>query len=767
MKPKASLTQPKSFGDKIDFNEYWNVIRDQRYLIIATFICVFASCLFYLYKAPRIYQATVSLQVDKDSDNALAGVKGVVVQNRQDPDYLQTVAKNLKSRTLVKAVIKDLKLESDVRYRNSKDVIKSVSEDITVAPIRATRLIEVKANHTDPQKAALVVNTLVSTFIKSNTDDQSSKSMEAYKLLTEEAKSMKTKVDRDEEAVHRFKESNQVVSFDDTENVVLLALKQRQLDLERAVSESISKTQLANELDNLIKGGLSADGAQMAVLQQHGGRLTGIQELKKSLTEKESQLANMTQRYRAEHPTIVRLKDEVGSLRRAFERESRGLVEAVRAEARIAQSVEVAFRKALGDQEQKLLTMNKLKILHDSLNRELQQSKLLYEKITSRLKEIEVTANFKDKNITAVDMADTPLKPIKPSVLLTLLLGALGGLAVAIGLAFFVDYINDTIKTQDDIEAHLQVPFLGYVPSIRRESVMERDLEAHTNPTSISSEGFRTLRAAIALAQTPENLRTVVVTSTIPSEGKSLVASNYAIVSAQSGLRTLLVDADLRRPSVHKPFGIESTVGLSAYLLEQVTDISEIIHTSKVPNLDVVCCGSIPMIPSELIGSKRMEKFLLEMRDRYDRVVFDCPPVGAVSDALVLGTLADGVVFVVKFNKIHRDHAVKSVQRIQSAGINIFGVVINDIDYKNSQYYYSEYYSNQIASPEFGEAGGQPAAAVAGVPLAAVGANGAGHAGGSNGAVKTASVPLTATLAVNPRRPSVSDRAVFKVNRNS
>ena len=763
MNSKGSLTQSKSLGDKIDFNEYWNVLRDQRYLIIATFICVFASCLFYLYKAPRIYQATVSLMVDRNSDNPL-GVKGVVMTDRQDPDYLQTVAKNLKSRTLVKTLIEEEKLKTDVRYSNSRDLIKSVSEDITVAPIRATRLIEVKVNHTDPEKAARMANTLVTNYIKQNSDDQSSKSQEAFKNLTEEAKTMKSKVDRDEVAVHRFKEENQVVSFDDTENPVLLGLKQRQLDLERSLSESITKTQLANELDNLVKGGLSAEGAQMAVLQQHGGKLSAIQDLKKSLTEKESQLANLAQRYRDEHPTIVRLRDEVRSLRGAFERESRALVDAVRADARIAQSVEVAFRKALGDQEQKLLTMNKLKILHDSLNRELQQSKLLYEKITSRLKEVEVTSSFKDKNIKPVDMADAPLKPIKPSVVLTLLLGALGGLAVALGLAFFVDYVNDTIKTQDDIEAHLQVPFLGYVPSIKRESVVERDLEAHSNPTSISSEGFRTLRAAMSLSQAQENLRTIVVTSTIPSEGKSLVASNYAIVSAQSGLRTLLVDADLRRPSVHKAFGIDSMVGLSAYLMEQVTDPAEIIHTSKVPNLDVVCCGSIPMIPSELIGSKRMEKFLLDMRDRYDRVVFDCPPVAAVSDALVLGTLADGVVFVVKFNKIHRDHAVKSIQRLQGAGINIFGTVVNDIDYKNSQYYYSEYYSNQIASPEFGEASG---GAGAGSTGGSSGTNGGSHSGSTNGSVKTAAAPLTATLRTSTRRPAGVEKASFKVNRNS
>ena len=231
-----------------------------------------------------------------------------------------------------------LKLKEDVRYAKTRDVIRSVTEDITVAPIRATRLIEVKANHTDPQMAATMVNTLVQIYVKQNTDDQSSKSMEAYKLLTEEAKTMKQKVDKDEVAVHQFKESNQVVSFDETDNVVLLALKQRQIDLEKAKSDSMSKTQLAEEIERSIASGLSPEAAQVALLQQSGGRLTAIQDLKRTLAEKESLLANAAQRYRAEHPTMVRLNDEVRSLRSAYERESRAIVEGDRKSTRLNSS---------------------------------------------------------------------------------------------------------------------------------------------------------------------------------------------------------------------------------------------------------------------------------------------------------------------------------------------------------------------------------------------------------------------------------------------
>jgi capsular exopolysaccharide synthesis family protein len=183
------------------------------------------------------------------------------------------------------------------------------------------------------------------------------------------------------------------------------------------------------------------------------------------------------------------------------------------------------------------------------------------------------------------------------------------------------------------------------------------------------------------------------VTSTIPSEGKSLVASNLAIVQAQAGFKTILVEADLRRPTVHKVFQLHSPIGLAGYLTGEAKTIDEIVHKTEVPNLDAICCGAIPSSPSELIGSQRMSQFIEDLRQRYDRVVLDCPPISAVSDPLVVGSVADGIIFVSKFNKVRRDHVRKVVQRIQNAGVQIIGVVLNDIDFEGrDSYYYSYYY---------------------------------------------------------------------------
>jgi len=313
-------------------------------------------------------------------------------------------------------------------------------------------------------------------------------------------------------------------------------------------------------------------------------------------------------------------------------------------------------------------------------------------------------------NIVLVDPAPVPTGPVKPKVILTVILGVFGGILAGIGLAFFVNYLDDSIKSQDDVENTLGLAFLGYVPNIKTNSVVERDLQAHSHPQSNAAEGFRTIRATLSLTHKPDKLRLVSVTSTIPSEGKSLVASNLAIVSAQTGLRTLLVDADLRRPSVHKAFQLHSPTGLSAFLSGETSDLEDITHKSEVPNLDVICCGAVPATPSELIGSARMKAFLDAVGAKYDRVILDCPPISAVSDPLVIAAKTDGVVFVCKFNKIRREHARRSVQRIQSAGIHIMGVVINDIDFegKDSYYYSYYYYQNRYYSSHYKTAPDKP-----------------------------------------------------------
>src|SRR2546425_507123 len=595
--------------EKINLRHYWHVILERRWLVIAAYCSVFALCLIYLFKSTRMYQATTRIQIDRESDNVL-NIKDVFSVDGREQDYLQTQYKNLQSRTLIESVISKLKLDKDPRYAKSLDLSRSLSEDITIAPIRLSRLMDVKVQHPNPQQAAAIANALVEIFLQQNLDQKMNKSIEALHWLKTEADTLARDVEEKDLALQRVRVEKKMVSLGDSQNMVLQALRQAQADLDKARGDAATAQKLNEEVERLLK-----DGTSINAIPRVANNLL-IQDMRKTLSEREALLANLLKRYKDKYPDVIRIREEIASLKDSIQKESQKVRDAI------------------------------------------------------------------------------------------------GALGVAIGLAFFVNYLDDSIKNQDDIETYLRLPFLGYIPNIKTNSVLERDMQAHLHPQSNAAEGFRTLRAAIALAPKAERYRALAVTSTIPAEGKSLVASNLSIVMAQTGLKTLLVDADLRRPSIHKVFRLQSPIGLSAYLTEQVGSVDECIHTTEVPHLDVVCCGAVPSSPSELAGSKRMTQFLQEVRNRYDRVVLDCPPVSAVSDPLIIASLSDGVVFVTKFNKIRRDHARKTVRRIQDAGIHILRAVLNDIDFdgKDSYYYSYYYYQNRYYLSHYSQTDAEPKA---------------------------------------------------------
>ncbi|HOW64989.1 MAG TPA: polysaccharide biosynthesis tyrosine autokinase [Candidatus Paceibacterota bacterium] len=670
--------------ENINLRHYWHIILERRWLVITAFISIFALCLIYLYRAPRIYQAVTRLQIDRETDNVLNLREGFTLESREQ-DYLQTQYKNLQSRSLIASVVARLKLDKDERYSAKRDIVKAVLDDITVSPIRLSRLVEVKVEHTDPQQAANIASNLVEIFVDNNLNQKSLASSKAGEWLEQESDAQKKIMMQAEEAVYKAQSEN--ISLDDTQNIALQALKLAQEELVRAQSRATIAQQTDLEVKRMLASGTPVD----SIPQVASDKL--IQELKARLVILQAELANLLKRYKDKYPLVIQKREEIESLGKSIQAESAKIIEAIGNEARLCRSQEDSLKKIVEERSKEVIKLGESRAKYNQLSQDVLLNRKLYEIILQNQKDNKLMASSKINNMRVVDPAYAPPRFIKPRIVLTLILGVIGGLIVGCGMAFFVDYLDDSIKTQDDVELHLRLPFLGYVPNIKTNSVIERDLQSHLHPQSTAAEGFRTIRAAVALMPKANTFQLIAVTSTIPSEGKSLLASNLSIVTAQTGLKTLLVDADLRRPSVHKAFQLHSPVGLSAYLQNETEHLDDIIHKTEVPNMDVVCCGAIPNSPSELAGSKRMKQFLEEARRRYDRVFIDCPPVSAVSDPLIIAAMTDGVLFVTKFNKIRREHARKSVQRIQDAGIHILGAVLNNIDFEGKDsYYYSYYY---------------------------------------------------------------------------
>jgi polysaccharide biosynthesis transport protein len=671
--------------EAINLRHYWHVALERRWLIITAFISVFILSLIYLFKATPIFQATARLQINPETDNILK-IEGLAV-GRQEQDYLQTQYKNLMSRSLLESVVLKLNLQDDERYAKRRDVIKAVALDLHITPVRLSRLVDISFEHPDGRRAALIANTIATNFVERNREEKINASLAVVDRLRDIVSNQKTNVESAERELQKYAEKHGKVSFEENVNIISQALKQIDADHTKARNEAISARQMAEQLNSYLTQGIS-----IYTIPQVADN-TDIQKLREELALVEATFAQLQQRYLPEHPDYMAAEKQVLSLKQSLTNQATDLVKAIRVKADMLEGTEGILKKEVADKELELLSLQAKRIQYNELKRIFEENNQLYKNVLAKTSETEITSRDKINNIVIRDPAYVPLSPVKPRILLTVFLGVVGGLGVALGLAFFVNYLDDSIKSQDDVETYLRLPFLGYVPNIKTNSVVERDLQSHLHPQSNAAEGFRTIRATISLTHKTEKFRVLAITSTIPSEGKSLVASNLAIVTAQTGLKTLLVDADLRRPSVHKAYQLHSPSGLSSYLTEETDGIESIAHKTEVPNLDVICCGSVPATPSELISSKRMMDFLQVVRTKYDRVILDCPPISAVSDPLVISAMSDGIVFVTKFNKIRREHARKSVQRIQNAGIHIIGAVLNDIDFEGKDsYYYSYYY---------------------------------------------------------------------------
>ncbi|MBI3416503.1 MAG: polysaccharide biosynthesis tyrosine autokinase [Verrucomicrobia bacterium] len=684
--PPASPDSAPAQRENVNLRHYWHVVLERRWLVLTAFISVFVLSLVYLYKAPKIYQAVARIEINREENDVL-NLKDVLSIDTRDMDYMQTVYKNLKSRTLIESVINQLHLENDERYLRVTDIYKAVDADIQIVPTRLSRLVDIKVEHTNPEAAQKIANTLVNKFLEDNLDRKLEKSRYVSRFLDAEAENLKQKVQAADKRLQDYQVQKGSVSLEERQNVDLLSLQQAQTDLSKAQTESAIAQTNAAEVANWIRAGVPLE-----TIPQVSDELA-IKDMRRTLAVQTAELEGLLKIYKDKMPVVLQARERLASLTNSIAEQAERIVATVYKKAELARSVEISLENVVKQRKQVILDLSQQRIEYATLSREAASTREALNKVLDRQQESAITGKSKTNNMRVVDDARKPQTHIKPRSTLTIVLGFVGGWCVAIGLAFFVNYLDDSIKSQDDVETYLRLPFLGYIPNIKTNSLVERDMQAHLHPRSNAAEAFRTIRAAISLMPRADKFRILAVTSTIPSEGKSLVAANLAIVNAQTGLKTLLVDADLRRPAVHKGFQLHSPIGLSAYLTEEINNFEECVHTTDVPNLDVVCCGAIPTTPSELIGSKRMSQFLQEVRMRYDRVVLDCPPVSAVSDPLVLAAKSDGVVFVTKFNKIRREHSRRTVQRLQDSGIFILGVILNDIDFEGrDSYYYSYYY---------------------------------------------------------------------------
>ena len=732
--PAAAYPAPQQVAAPADTHlmDYIKVLYKRRWSAATAFLLVVIGVTVYTFTVTPIFEAKTRLLIEAENPNVVS-FKEVIDDDHAKADYYQTQYNILQSRVLARKTIESLSLwdhpllnpdkkegkfsvgamaagtasyvtslvtSAPAKTSQAPAADETVAQsraidrfllNLDVAPIRNSRLVDVKYQSEDPALATSIVNTLAKNYIQQNLEYKFTASKEATDWLGERLAEQRKQVEAAEIKLQSYREQNAAISFDDRQNIVVQKLTDLNGAVTRAKTERIQREAIYKQL-RAVQDNPAALDTFPAILAN-----TFIQQQKGELAQQQQQLAQLSEKYGDKHPEIVKTRSAIQATQVKLQAEINKVVQSVRTEYQAALAQENSLAAALAQQKGEALTMNKKGIDYSVLARDVESSRQLYESLLQRAKETGVSSELKSSNIRVIDEAERPRKPISPRTAVNLLLGLVSGSVLAFGLAFFFEYLDSRIKTPDEIKTHLGLPSLGMVPALEAKAWNGKEPLIHAGVPPNFAEAFRTIRTNVLFSSAEDGARALVVTSTGPGEGKTTVASNLAIGFAQTGQRVLLMDGDMRRPRVHAVFGHRQEPGLSNVMAGNAK-VSQTVHKTAVPGLWVLPAGHIPPNPAELLGSQRFRDFLTSLKEHFDLIVVDSPPVMAVSDAAIAAHTASGVVFVVGAEMTSRHAARAALEQLEQGRAHFVGGILNRVELEKNAYYYSHYYRREYAA---------------------------------------------------------------------
>jgi capsular exopolysaccharide synthesis family protein len=514
-------------------------------------------------------------------------------------------------------------------------------------------------------------------------------SKDAADFLSEKLSEQRKALEASEAALQAYKEKNGTVSVaDSASNIVVARLSDLNTALTKAKTDRINKEALYNQLKS-AEGGGALDTYPAVLANEY------IQKLKADLADLQRQQAQLAQRYDVRHPEMIKARGAIESADAKLKGELAKVVDSVKNEYQAALSQEQSLQQALNSQKTEALSQNRKGIEYGVLLREVDSNKQIYESLMQKTKETGISSDLRASNIRIVDPAEVPRGPISPNIQRDVMVSFATSVVLAVGLAFLFERFDNRIRTPQEMKAHVGIPFLGLVPTTAKQKGSPNPLVSNGAPASFI-EALKTVRTNVLFSSAEDGLRTLVVTSAGPGEGKSIIAANLAVSLAQAGQRVLLVDADMRRPRVHEIFDIAQEPGLSNVLTAHVK-IAETIHKTGTPGLWVLSSGHIPPNPAELLGSRRFLDLIASLEDHFDWMIIDTPPVLAVTDSTIAANEATGVLFVVGADKTTRHAARAAIEQLDAAKGHLVGAVLNNAPIDRHPYYYQGYYRKEYA----------------------------------------------------------------------